>query len=356
MVKKEKKLSISAYIAVYVGITQVCLMVQPSTCSVYMREEECRDDGNGGRKCANKEDKSVESNNRQISILEVEEPKYFQQSIGHYTPLPFAAFMQPRPVFQGSEERVFNVLERERTATRLLKGGKRHKSIDVSNGNSEAGEEQVSRSHVNFRRRKGGKRSDKKKQLRKERIERKRARRKERRRLKKERKKLRGHPKLKKNRRNKKRKKVKKNKLKSLQSRGSRRDRKEQIGASATMFVSGNNLTIGDKSQSGPKLLEANKLPNEETILSGETAEIPSAPEIGELHHPFDVHNYHQTSIDMDDYFDEDDSTDEEYDSNQIDDYQISPDYFLNWNDNASAMDYFTQGEDTTASPGKSQI
>ena len=63
-----------------------------------------------------------------------------------------------------------------------------------------------------------------------------------------------------------------------------------------------------------------------------------------------DIH----TEFEEPDYGFGDDMT--ELDSRHSDDYQISPDYFFNWRDNASMMDYFSQTEDTANEGGKSQM
>lgn len=355
MTKQRGTLRVQAPVALVVWF--VVISVHTCKSSVMMREEECQM-GGSSRRCAiaSAIDRqlSVQESNLRMSVLGVDLPENSENgTVRSFTPLPFAAFMQPRPVYQSSVEKVFNVLERSQFSERLLKGGKRQEDR-IKDETTLSESEHSSNSNVSFRRRKGGKRSERKKQLRRERIEKKRKRRKERRKNKQEKKKNSKHPK---HRTKDKSKKLRRGKLKSLNP-GRRRNREEQVGVNPTIFIEDptpaalelpitNNL-------SSPMPLQASH-PQEEMILEDPTGVDSEASnqQHFKTREYIDVHNYHESNVDIDDYEnDEEDNlmTDMEYFASDTDDYQISPDYF-NWKDNAS-FDYFSQGEDTTVTPG----
>lgn len=332
-------------VTVAVTVWYVVVACLVSECSVVMRREECL-----GNKCVSSaRNPWIVNSNLRMSVLGVEMPQTQEQNVSYssnqFTPLPYAAFMQPRPVYQRSEERVFNVLDKERTIERLLKGGKRQ--IDRIKGDSKLSESN-SRSNVQFRRRKGGKRSDRRKQLRRERIKKKRTRRKNRRKNKREKKKKKKNNKS----REGKRKKLKRGKLKSLSSRGRRRNREEQIGLNPTSFIEDPDPS-DNKQQTDFNTSPGGSIPLEvistQILTEGRTNKQDDS-RIGIKQH-INVQNYHGTDMDLDDYKDEQDEADMEYLLQDSNDYEISPDYF-NWNDNSS-FDYFTQREDTTVIPGE---
>ncbi|XP_018013240.1 uncharacterized protein LOC108670291 [Hyalella azteca] len=323
-----------------------------SDCSVQMRREECFKNGTNSRNCSPRAAfrdtlASVGASHRQVSILGVETLPAIERSA--FTPLPFAAFLQPRPLYQESEEKVFNVLEEERTVPRQLKGGKRQVGRE-SEESTLSESEKTSNSHVNFRRRKGGRRSDRQRQLRKERIERKRARRKNRRKNKREKKNLNKHPKY---REGNQRKKSMRGKMKSLRTRGQRRKHVDQTGVNPPSFIENVQLTSAPLKTSNrdASRLEDNTQIDEEL---GASLPISSNSLTDAANSYINVHNYHEAKTDLDDEFESEvgDPFDSEFDLHQTDDddYEFGPDYF-DWKDNSSA-DYFLEGVETTISPG----